>query len=158
MRVRFESDYIYLCKTLSVQWTFCQSRNIRITQFPENIVSHSDWQYRNFASPAWFYQSLTDGLAVSSWLCGIGYQIITFVREGNQRQLGDSSSKDAVAILSLMFSFSSLLFCFSCTNCWTKSWVAGDFRQILIWHHCNVWVAVCCDISKSINKLFFINQ
>ena len=52
-----------------------------------------------------------------------------------------------------------LFFCFSWKSFWTNSRVAGDFSQEMrIWRHCNIWVAVCCDIAKSINKLFFINQ
>ena len=41
-------------------------------------------------------------------------------------------------------------------RCWTNSRGTGDFDQMRIWRHCNVWVAVCFDMAKSI--YFFINQ
>ena len=43
-----------MCKTSSVQWTFYQPRSTRITRFPENAVSHSDWQYQTIVSLARF--------------------------------------------------------------------------------------------------------
>ena len=57
--------YIWVnkCKTLSVQQTFYQSKNIIITKFPVNIVSHSDWQYQIIVNPAFFFASLTDSLS-----------------------------------------------------------------------------------------------
>ena len=52
------------CKTLSVQWIFYQSKNIRVTRFHEYIVSHSDWHYQIIVSPACL-------LSVSEWLTDI---------------------------------------------------------------------------------------
>ena len=55
------------CKEFSVQWAFYQSKPIRITKFPENIVIRND-NTELLSILRVLYQSVTDGLTVSTRL------------------------------------------------------------------------------------------